>query len=133
MIYSSNNVIQFPSLNKAPLIVDPPSTQEEVDEAVEMIRRNHIQDTLETVIPILFDNLSVAGFRPSDENDALLKDGAFVVESIRSLLHKMYAIHHPLQIVADGLFEYSEDEDSHLKVSNKIKIIVTENESGGSA
>lgn len=74
---------------------------------------------------MLFDNLSIAGFSPG-EDDSDLKHGALVVEAIRSLLCSNMGLHHPLQIIAEKLFEEDESGEG-LAVSDKIKIIITTN------
>jgi hypothetical protein len=120
MSSSNNNVIMFPNKNQK---ARNPQTIEEVDEKVDLVRHMHIQGTIEAVAPLLFDNLSIAGFAPADD-DSDLKHGALVVEAIRSLLCSNMGLPHPLQIIAENLFE--EDEDG-LVVSEKIKIVITTN------
>jgi len=121
----ANNVIMFPSKN---INFRGPQSIEEIDERVDMVKQIHIQSTIETVAPILFDNLSIAGFPPSDD-DSDLKHGALIVESIRSFLCSQIGFEHPLQVIAENLFEYSEEEDG-LIVSEKIKIVITPNVEG---
>lgn len=121
---SSNNVIRFP---KAPQpsynVVAAPQSIEEVEETVDVVRQVHIQQTLEQVIPMLFDNLALAGFQPVDEME-FLKDGALVVEATRAFLNKVYGMSHPLQIIAENLFEQV-DSEGNLEVSDSIKIVIT--------
>lgn len=118
----ANNVIKFPTKNIIQSHVIPPQTLEEVTESVDMIKYAHIQDTLEVVVPMLFDNLTITGFSPSDEDNEMLKDGALIVESIRSLLLKLYGIEHPLQIIADNLFVATTGSDAYVTVSENVKI-----------
>lgn len=119
---SSNNVIMFPNINQK---MRNPQTIEEVDEKVDLVRQMHIQGTIEAVAPMLFDNLSIAGFAPADD-DSDLKHGALVVEAIRSLLCSHMGLPHPLQIIAEKLFE-EDDSGEGLVVSDKIKIVITTN------
>ena len=120
----SDNVIPFPRKVQSPLgIVPPPQSMEEVEETVDIVRQAHIQQTLEQVIPMLFDNFALAGFQPVDEME-FLKDGALIVESARSFLNKIYGAQHPLQLIADNLFEQV-DSEGNLEVSDKVKIIIT--------
>ena len=119
-----NNVIPFPRKRQAILNdMPPPQSIEEVEETVDVVRQVHIQQALEQVIPMLFDNLALAGFQPSDEMH-FLKDGALIVESARSFLNKIYDLPHPLQLIADNLFEQV-DSDGNLEVSDKVKIVIT--------
>lgn len=121
---ASDNVIPFPKKVQASLgLVSPPQNMEEVEETVDIVRQAHIQQTLEQVIPMLFDNLALAGFQPLDEM-TFLKDGALIVESARSFLNKIYGMSHPLQLIADNLFEQI-DSDGNLEVSDKVKIVIT--------
>jgi len=120
----SDNVIPFPRKVQTSLgLVPPPQNMEEVEETVDIVRQAHIQQTLEQVIPMLFDNLALAGFQPVDEM-TFLKDGALIVESARSFLNKIYGMSHPLQLIADNLFEQI-DSEGNLEVSDKVRIVIT--------
>lgn len=117
------NVIPFPKKTVSASVQPGPQSIEEVEETVDVVRQVHIQQALEQVIPMLFDNLALAGFQPSDEMD-FLKDGALIVEAARSFLNKIYGMHHPLQLIADNLFEQV-DSEGNLEVSDKVKIVIT--------
>jgi len=120
----ANNVILFPSKNAR-----LPQTIEEVADSMDLVRQVHIQETLELIVPKLFDGISTAGFNPDSEEEefALLKHGAMVVEATRSFLCKLSGIDHPLQIIAENLFEQV-DGEGNLEVSDKIKIVITPND-----
>ena len=120
---SSNNIIQFPGKSK----MGPPMTLEQVEENMDLIRQVHIQETLELVVPKLFENFSMAGFGTDDESTEFLKDGAMVVEAARSFLCKVSGMSHPLQLIAENMFEQV-DAEGNLEVSDKVKIIITPNE-----
>jgi hypothetical protein len=119
---TANNVIIFPSKNNR---YNGPTSIEEIDETMDLVKQFHIQETIETVIPTLFDQLTVAGFAPDEDDDEVMKHSAMVVESIRSLLCLIRGIDHPLQMIADNLFIHTEDG---LAVSDKVKIIITPKE-----
>jgi hypothetical protein len=119
----SNNVIVFPSSKRLDSNVVIPQTLEEVENAVDIVREAHIQQSLEQVIPMLFDNLALAGFQPINEND-FLKDGALVVEAVRAFMHKLYGMEHPLQYISEHLFEENA-ESGLLSVSDGIKITIS--------
>ena len=95
---------------------------------LDMVRQVHIQETLELVVPRLFESFSVAGFQP-DEDDEIqyMKHGAMIVEAARSFLCKVSGLPHPLQIIAENLFDQV-DEDGNLEVSDKVKIVITPKE-----
>lgn len=120
----ANNVIQFP--RRGPDRQTGPQSLDDVIDTVEVVRQVHIQESLEAIIPMLFDKLSLAGFQPEDEME-YIKDGALIVEATRSFLSKIYGIDHPLQLIAKHLFEQV-DEDGNLEVSDKIKLTITPTE-----
>ena len=78
-----------------------------------MVKHNHIIETLETIVPMLFNNMDIAGFDiiPSDEDedDPNVKDCALIVEAIRSLMCKHYMIDHPFQNLSENLFLYKKN------------------------
>jgi len=123
----ANNVIKFPLHNyRAPITI------EQVDENLDLVRQIHIQETLELVVPKMFESFSVAGFMADDEETSeFLKHGAMVVEAARSFLCKISGIDHPLQLIAENMFEQMDDE-GNLEISDKIKIIITPNNEGKS-
>lgn len=123
----ANNVILFP--RRGPERQAAPTSIDEVIDSVDTVRQVHIQESLEAVVPMLFDKLSLAGFAPEDELE-YIKDGALVVEAIRSFLSKIYGMSHPLQMIAEHLFEQVDDE-GNLEVSDKIKLIITPTEGQG--
>lgn len=120
----ANNVIRFPV--KPSRMPDAPQTLEEVDASVDLIKKTHIQDTLEIVVPMLFDNLVIAGFDPNEQSTDFLKDGAFIVESIRSLLCKLYDMDHPLQQVASHMFVVNDDVDPSIVIDENIKVLIVQ-------
>jgi hypothetical protein len=99
----SDNVIMFPLKGNPPQHV----TAEQITLDMKMVKFNHINEALETIIPILFNNITIAGFDilpEEEENDENIKDNALIVESIRSILCKYYGLNHPLQEVAEEFF-----------------------------
>ena len=114
----SNNILVFPKQK----IPSPfPQNIEQVDEEMDSVKQYHIQEAIEIVVPLFFENLAIAGFSPSnDETD--IKDGSFIVESIRSLMCKFYGINHPFQDIAENIFE--QQEDGILKMRENIKMIL---------
>ena len=108
----ANNVIEFPNKNK--LLSGEPKDMIEVTLNVNQIRFNHINETLQAVVPMIFSNIELAGFDfipNEDDEDPNIKDGALLVECLRSMLCKHYNIEHPLQRVAEELF-IRQDDDS---------------------
>jgi hypothetical protein len=123
----SNNIIQFPGKYINPGIangVTLPSSYEEIENNVNVMKQVHIQESIENIVPRIFESLQLLGFQVEDEH-LFLKDGALIVESVRAFLYKLYNIEHPLHIIADSLFKESEDE--YLEISDNIKIIIKPN------
>jgi hypothetical protein len=116
---NSNNVVSFP---KTKIPSNMPTTIEEIEDNMEMIRQIHIQETIETVMPILFDQISIAGFPPENETDDM-KEGALIVEAVRSLLCKVYGVSHPFQDIAENIFI---EDGGELKMAGNIKIIISD-------
>jgi len=116
MAKSSNNIIRFPIKPN----FGSPTNIEEVENNIEFVKQFHIQETIETVIPFLFDRLNMAGFDLDDENDDDLRYGAFICEAIRSLLCSKCDMNHMFQIFAKSLF--IEDEDGYLNLVENADI-----------
>jgi len=120
-----DNVIPFPKHNQNPIPVD----LEEVDYRISQIKNHHINETLATVIPLMFSYLESAGFdfgtMDEDEeglDDPNIKDAAFMVEAIRSLLCKHHDIDHPFQQISDGIFEPDLSNKGVFSLVKKLSI-----------
>ena len=123
---SSNNVVLFPKKNNNP-IPSPEETINEIHTNMENMRHYHIQETMHNLIPLIFNQLEVAGFHMDDEDKSDIKTGAFVIESIRSLMCNYYQIYHPFQKVAENIFIPDQEEtDGTLKVADTINITLEE-------
>jgi hypothetical protein len=118
---NSNNVIQFPKKNNR--IHNDEVVVEDITRNVQMMKHYHIQETIANLAPIIFNNLEVAGFGISDDEDTeIVRDGAFIVEAIRSILCKHYAIYHPFQQIADNIFEPDEEEEGALRIVERLNL-----------
>ena len=118
-----DNVIQFPKKNNNDKFV--PNDLEEIEERMEDLKLVHIQETLLPVLHNLFSSLAVAGFdfgTDEDEVDPYIKDGALVVESLKSMLCKHHGIFHPLTMLAEHMFVPDEEEEGAFKISENISI-----------
>jgi hypothetical protein len=115
----SNNVILFPSTYK-----HPPRNLDEVINSVDTMKQVHIQETISTIVPIIFQSLAASGFDfgIDEETDDVpeLKDGALLVEAMRSMLCKQYKIYHPFQDIAENAFFL--EKDGLLVVKNNIQL-----------
>jgi hypothetical protein len=124
---NNNNVIQFPKKNNNHNREE--AVIEEITRNVEMMKHYHIQETISNLAPIIFNNLEVAGFNISDEESAeVLRDGAFIVEAIRSILCKHYNIYHPFQQIADNIFEKDDQEEGVLRIVEDLNLKLKKSE-----
>ena len=124
---NSNNVIRFPKQNNNQNRDE--AVIEEISRNVEMMKHYHIQETIANLAPIIFNNLEVAGFSISDDEDEeIVRDGAFIVESIRSILCKHYKIYHPFQQIADNIFEPDDAEEGVLRIVEKLDLKLKKSE-----
>jgi hypothetical protein len=124
----ANNILHFPNDRvKSSSHLPTPTSFEEVGDKVDDFKNFHIQEAIETIIPILFNQIHILGFEPSEDESDYVKDGALLVEAMRSFMCKLYNIHHPLQLVASSLFE--EHEDEGFVISDRVKIVITPTES----
>jgi hypothetical protein len=123
----SNNVIQFPKENKN---IQKMISIDEINHNVEQMNLYHIQETISSIIPMIFTQLEIAGFYPTDEDlETDIRDGAFFVESLRSMLCKQYEIYHPFQKLADNVFEDDTSEEGALKIVDELVIDMREEKS----
>lgn len=113
----SNNVVTFPKSS-----IDIKNISEvDVEEKIELLKQYHIEETLSVIIPSLFNKLEISGFMNDDENE-YLKDGALIVESIRSFMLKYYSIYHPFQQISNTLFYIDRTDPLTLKIQDSATI-----------
>jgi hypothetical protein len=110
-----------------------------VDEKIAQVKNHHINETLQAVVPILFSYLESAGFdfNVDDEeedamNDPNIKDAAFIVESIRSILCKHHGMDHPFQQISEHIFEPDLTNEGVFSLAKKINITFKSLEKGNS-
>ena len=116
----SNNIVVFPKINKNAKDVE--AFVEQVEENLDLVKNYHIQETINNIVPNLFYQLEIAGFTMDDENIDDIKDDAFIVESIRSLLCSYYDIYHPFQKLSGKIFYPDEKEANTLKIVDDLSI-----------
>lgn len=120
---NSNNILQFPH-ERVRLPSNPaPSSMEEIEDKVGDFKKIHIQEAIEAIIPLLFNQIQILGFEPPEDDSVFVKDGAFIVEAIRSFMSKVYGISHPMQLIADSLFV--ENSEHGFVLSDRVKVVIT--------
>lgn len=119
----SNNVVMFPKPYNGPVA---PSL-EVINQNTDMMKHFHIQETIANVVPIIFNQLDIAGFefpdQESAESEDSLKEGAFIVEGLRAIMCRHYGLYHPFQEIWSNVFTTEEITDEPvLKIVDKIEI-----------
>lgn len=123
----SNNVITFPKAYSGPQ--KETVSAENINRNIDTMKQYHIQETLTNIIPIVFTHLDISGFDLGDDDpkeDKTLKDGALIVESIRSFMCKYYGIYHPFQKLAENVFESDNEELETLNIVDNLNIKLKE-------
>ena len=60
---------------------------------------------------------------PEDEDDLPdIKDGAFIIEAIRSFMCKHYGLYHPFQQVTENIFTQDEEDINILKIVDELNV-----------
>jgi hypothetical protein len=121
-VLNSNNVIVFPKNN--PKVSDPKDPSfEDVQNNINMAKHYHIQETIANIAPLIFNQLEVSGFNfPDDTDEDDIKEGAFIVESLRSMMCRYYGMYHPFQRVAENIFVPDEEDDTSLRIVDELVI-----------
>jgi hypothetical protein len=116
---SSNNIVSFPKGKTANRDI----TIEDIQHNMDMMRHYHIQETIQNLVPMIFNQLDIAGFGLiEDDVDLDVKDGALIVEALRSLMLKHYDMHHPFQQVAEAIFIPHPKEEGAFKIVDKLEL-----------
>jgi hypothetical protein len=130
-----DNVIPFPKNNQNAI----PTDIDEVESRLEQLKFHHINEAISVVVPILFSYLESAGFEfdgMDEEDDGLddpnIKDAAFMVEAIRSLLCKHHNMDHPFQQISEGVFEQDAVNKGVFSLVKKLSIEFKNVEKGNS-
>jgi hypothetical protein len=119
---NSNNIVNFPKTYSGP---KDQVTVEDINRNLDMMKQFHIQETIANIAPMIFNQLDISGFTFEDEEseDVLnLKDGAFIIESLRSIMSKYYGIYHPFQKLSEEIFYPDPNEPDTLKIADRIEI-----------
>lgn len=126
----SNNVITFPKAYSGPQKEEV--SVENIHRSIDTMKQYHIQETLTNIVPIVFTHLDISGFSLGDDDDAsedkTLKDGALIVEAIRSFMCKYYEIYHPFQKLAENVFESDKEQPETLNIVDNLTIKLKDEE-----
>lgn len=123
---NANNVITFPKEYHGPRVNG--LSANDINDNINMMKTYHIEETIYNLAPIIFNHLEISGFNlVNDDDEFAVKDGALILESIKSLLSKHYEIYHPFQNLAEAVFIESGDDSNSLKIVENLNIEMTEN------
>ena len=125
-----DNIIKFPESKIKRQ--NGPNSVEEIDDKVNILKEHHINETISVIMPLLFSSLDSAGFSFDEEGIAdTIKDGALLLESLRSIMYKYYGIPHPFQLIAENIFiEDPEAGENAYKLADALNIVIKEKENG---
>jgi hypothetical protein len=114
------NIIQFPNknLNRENITL----TVETIKSNLDDVKLFHINETISAIIPGLLQQMALAGFDVTDdESKVSIKDGAFLVEAMKSMLCRHHNIKHPFQKIAEEIF-INQHEDGSLEMAEKLSL-----------
>lgn len=123
---NSNNVVTFPKQYAGPKEI---VNSEDISRNLDMMKQFHIQETIINIAPMIFNQLDIAGFGFPDEEDSspeTLKDGAFIIESLRSVMCKYYGIYHPFQKLSEEIFYPDSEDEESLRIVDSLNIVLKE-------
>ena len=116
---NSNNVVMFPRKNNK----DPKNvTFEDIQNNLTMAKHYHIQETIANLAPIIFNQLEISGFGLSENENESIKEGAFLIESLRSIMCKHYNMFHPFQQLSEHIFIPDLEEEGALRIVDNINL-----------
>lgn len=114
------NIIQFPNknLNRENITL----TVETIKSNLDDVKLFHINETISAIIPGLLQQMALAGFDVTDdESKVSIKDGAFLVEAMKSMLCRHHNIKHPFQKIAEEIF-INQHEDGSLEMAEELSL-----------
>jgi hypothetical protein len=124
---NSNNIVLFPN---NPVSTHSELTVESIKQNTDMMKHYHVQETISVLAPMVFNQLELAGFSVCEEDTETedLKDGAFIIESIRSILCKHYGLYHPFQKIAEHVFSPDQEQTGALRIAESLNIVLKNTE-----
>jgi len=115
----ANNIIVFPNSSN---IISFPKSKEEIDQNLDATKQYHIDQAINLLIPTIFNHLRLAGFESEEENEFSIREGAFIVEAIRSHMFSHYGLKHPFQRIVEKVFIPDPNEEGSLTVTKTLKV-----------
>ena len=117
----SNNVIAFPKFRNS---TTPPSV-EEIYTNLNVLKQLHVDETMYLVSTMLLEQLAIAGFDYSAEDEGFAaKETIFFLEALQALLMKKYDLTHPFHEIANKLFMTNDDKTINMR--EDIKEVISD-------
>jgi hypothetical protein len=120
---NTNNIIPFPSNNILPSKTFKITTPKEAEYSVEVTKKHYIQEILNHITPIIFNHLHISGFAPENPSDQFsIKEGVFILESIKSHMYSTYGLFHPFQRLADKVLLFEGPKSDTPTIAEKVNV-----------
>ena len=100
-VTTTDNVIPFPIQPKTR--IPDPKDEAEIKERVAKLHYMHCEESIAALTPYIMDRILNLGFMINSQE--YLKDIALIIEASRSIMYKYHGFAHPLQKVAEDIFE----------------------------
>ena len=94
---------------------DVVKTVEDVDNHMFAVRSYHMDEAVTFIADTIFQNLAIAGFNIDVDNPKSIKDIAMLLESLKSLMMRHYEMTHPIQHIAEIMFEPDDEGTMMMK------------------
>jgi hypothetical protein len=104
------NIVMFPRASRN----RPPQSLEEICRNVELAKTTRIEEVTEVIIVNLFEDLFENGYDFTERHD-VNKEMAFLIEAVKSVMHKHDGLGHPFHAVAEQYFTENDQGDLVFK------------------
>lgn len=109
------NVIMFPGISRN----RPPQSFEEICHHVALAKTTRIEEVVESVVVNMFEDLYGHNYDFSNKQEAN-KDMAFLIEAVKSVMHRHDGLDHPFHELADEYF--TEDAAGELTFVTIVEV-----------
>lgn len=114
-----SNVIIFPGPSRN----RPPQSLEEIFRNVELAKTTRIEEVTEHVIVNVFEDLYANNYDFTERQDAN-KDMAFLIEAVKSILHRHDGLDHPFHDLAEQFFVADANGDLSFVESSVVEVLI---------
>jgi hypothetical protein len=112
----TDNVVVFPKQK----LNTPPQSLDEMITNIESFRKDHIENSIAQILPVVFVRMAEEGFDLTLEDD-YIKDSAMIIEAVRSAMYRIMGFDHKLHPVTDAAFVIDGDNLLKSEVFEYIK------------